>query len=1074
MGQTNPEDFGNGGTIDGDLIVSGDLQVSGGGSLSFDEIVEGTSQVKVTNTSAFLVEKSDGTDVFIVDTTNSRVGVGVAPSHELTVNNQIGIKRDGTDAFGTLTFDSAGLKINQSTSGYSPLIILSNSSEIARFSADGDLGIGTTSTANKPISVKVNRNGTQELKFENDDSGEWYFTLQNDRITEDSVSHAINFDANDSGGTNTRYSKIENVIVDNTSGSEDGRLVFSTFVNGTSTETMHITNSSVGIGGMPSDDLHIINSENVYLQLESSNTGTTKESAIKYSNFSTGSNFWWAGLNQSDDYSLAYGTSFSGANTRLLLTETGLLGIGTASPDNPLSIRTDTADKGIVLFADGESSSNRIFNVMKDSSAGRLFLRDAGTPKIHFNAKSNEDHYINNGGSLGIGTDSPTALLSVQQASGSDTDFTNSNNPEAHHGILLNNNRFEAGSFTAITMNTANASSVNGVSIISQSASSGHAGKMIFARRALSGTTESMRLTSTGDLQLQERLTFSGTNDSIIASSITPHSNGFIYITGGSGGIVIGDDTPSSRIQILNDAEIRFEVNGSEKMRLDSTGLGIGTASPATNAKLHVVDGAGTAPTMHTGDMAVFQNNNDTSDNAGIVVVSGTGSGTSNGLSYLTFGDSAVKNQGGMIYYNGNDSLEIRTNATSAINIDSNQSVQFAQNVGIGMAPASSVSLDINISTDARGSFMDGISEIGSDFFGLNVTNAAGNALKPMGIRAEDIRLVTGNAERMRVTDSGILPGADDSIDLGSSSLRFDDIFSVNAVTTGSDKRLKDNIADSSLGLDFINALRPVKYKWKDYSYDVEKEKAVKAKKAVYETVVVQEAVEAKEAVMGTRQKTVSKEVEKTKTEIVEEGGKYVQKEITYTETVKEPQYEEVNLYDKDGKKIQRLVSKAIEAVEGVEHQEATYYTEDDELPEGKEVGDIKTEEIQAVKAVEAKDAVYENVLHAIPIMEEYEVESAVEAVEEITEERLVSEAIEAKDAVMETKEKTFVRTHFGLIAQEVEQVLKDSSLTNNDFAGLIYDEDSDRYGMRYNELIAPLIKAVQELSKKVTDLENK
>ena len=221
----------SGGTITGDLVINGDLQVDGGGSLSFDEIVQGTSTITVTDNPAFLVEKADGTDVFIVDTTNSRVGVGVAPSHELTVNNQIGIKRDGTDAFGTLTFDSAGLKINQSTSGYSPLIILSNSSEIARFSADGDLGIGTTSTANRPISVKVNRNGTQELKFENDDSGEWYFTLQNDRMTEDSVSHAINFDANDSGGSNTRYSKIENVIVDNSSGSEDGKLVYITFTS---------------------------------------------------------------------------------------------------------------------------------------------------------------------------------------------------------------------------------------------------------------------------------------------------------------------------------------------------------------------------------------------------------------------------------------------------------------------------------------------------------------------------------------------------------------------------------------------------------------------------------------------------------------------------------------------------------------------------------------------------------------------------------------------------------------------------------------------------------------------------
>ena len=77
------EDFGNGGTIDGDLTISGDLTVSGGGSLSFDEIIEGTSVIDVTDTEAFLVRKdSDGGDVFIVDTTNSRVGIGVSsPSY---------------------------------------------------------------------------------------------------------------------------------------------------------------------------------------------------------------------------------------------------------------------------------------------------------------------------------------------------------------------------------------------------------------------------------------------------------------------------------------------------------------------------------------------------------------------------------------------------------------------------------------------------------------------------------------------------------------------------------------------------------------------------------------------------------------------------------------------------------------------------------------------------------------------------------------------------------------------------------------------------------------------------------
>ena len=73
MGSSNPQDLGNGGVIDGTLQITGDLQVDGGGSLSFDEVIEGTQQIKVTNTSALLVEKADGTDVLKVDTTNSDV-----------------------------------------------------------------------------------------------------------------------------------------------------------------------------------------------------------------------------------------------------------------------------------------------------------------------------------------------------------------------------------------------------------------------------------------------------------------------------------------------------------------------------------------------------------------------------------------------------------------------------------------------------------------------------------------------------------------------------------------------------------------------------------------------------------------------------------------------------------------------------------------------------------------------------------------------------------------------------------------------------------------------------------------
>ena len=72
--------------------------------------------------------------------------------------------------------------------------------------------------------------------------------------------------------------------------------------------------------------------------------------------------------------------------------------------------------------------------------------------------------------------------------------------------------------------------------------------------------------------------------------------------------------------------------------------------------------------------------------------------------------------------------------------------------------------------------------------------------------------------------------------------------------------------------------------------------------------------------------------------------------------------------------------------------------------------------------------------------------------------------------------------THFGLIAQEVDQVLSGSGINANEFAPLkkkaLKDRDGNyigdySWGMQYSEYIAILIKAVQELSAKVEALEN-
>ena len=59
------------------------------------------------------------------------------------------------------------------------------------------------------------------------------------------------------------------------------------------------------------------------------------------------------------------------------------------------------------------------------------------------------------------------------------------------------------------------------------------------------------------------------------------------------------------------------------------------------------------------------------------------------------------------------------------------------------------------------------------------------------------------------------------------------------------------------------------------------------------------------------------------------------------------------------------------------------------------------------------------------------------------------------------------VRTHYGLLAQEVK-----SALGETDFGGWIEDAETGQQGLRYDQFIAPLIKAIQELEARVAAME--
>ena len=53
--------------------------------------------------------------------------------------------------------------------------------------------------------------------------------------------------------------------------------------------------------------------------------------------------------------------------------------------------------------------------------------------------------------------------------------------------------------------------------------------------------------------------------------------------------------------------------------------------------------------------------------------------------------------------------------------------------------------------------------------------------------------------------------------DLGTTSLKWDDVRATNSTIQTSDINLKDNVVTTDLGLDFINDLTPIEYTWKAF-----------------------------------------------------------------------------------------------------------------------------------------------------------------------------------------------------------------------------------------------------------------
>jgi len=313
-------------TITGDVTISGDLTVQGSNTNTYDEIVNGDLHIKSdsgNSTSAFLIEQNDGTDVFVVDSQNSRVSIGASTSNfPLTVKAPTSsdtaiamFENQGTSSPSGIYVNLSGATPNDRTDYY--FFASGGGGDVSLFtdggaSFAGKVDISSAQNSNDGnLKILSNNNGSAGLSFYNTNSS-----------SDHSRKWMIHTNFSDEGTFE---------IVRNT-----------TKTNTTNVTALTITKeSNVGIGTTsPATALHINDtSGNAHLRLDSGGS---------YSNIYANSNLYLQ----------------PNGSTAMTLLSGGNVGIGTTSPSsyndhaNQLVVASST-NAGITIVA-GTSSASKI------------------------------------------------------------------------------------------------------------------------------------------------------------------------------------------------------------------------------------------------------------------------------------------------------------------------------------------------------------------------------------------------------------------------------------------------------------------------------------------------------------------------------------------------------------------------------------------------------------------------------------------------------------------------------------------------------------------------------------------